>query len=106
MVEMARLKRTAERIREGVAERIAKSLEDSLAWKAEHSESGCTKGMLRKGMQTLVAFHSPRCGGYGGPEGQSAKLPLSAKMRNATPATTKSRIEMHTVRCTPMRYAP
>jgi hypothetical protein len=43
MVEMARL-RTAERIREGAAEGIAKNLEDSLAWKVERNESGCTKG--------------------------------------------------------------
>jgi len=45
---MAHLKRTAERIREGAAEGIAKSLEGLPAWKAEHSESRCTKGRLRR----------------------------------------------------------
>src|SRR5947209_13603192 len=37
-VEMARLKRTAERIREEAAEGIAKSLEGLPTWKPEHGE--------------------------------------------------------------------
>jgi len=47
-VKMARLKRTAERLREEAAEGIAKSLEGLPAWKAEHSESGCTKGKAER----------------------------------------------------------
>jgi hypothetical protein len=35
---MTRLRRNAERIREGAAEGIAKSLEGLSAWKREHSE--------------------------------------------------------------------
>ena len=50
-MEIARLKRTAERIREGAAEGIAKSLEGLPAWKLEHGEVGCTN---EKGMQILV----------------------------------------------------
>ena len=37
---MTRLKRNAERIREGAAEGIAKSLEGLPAWKPDHSEGG------------------------------------------------------------------
>lgn len=44
---MTRLKRNAERIREGAAEGIAKSFEGLPAWKPEHSEVECTKGRLR-----------------------------------------------------------
>ena len=44
---MTRLKRNAERIREGAAEGITKSLEGLPAWKPKHSEVGCTKGRLR-----------------------------------------------------------
>jgi len=48
IMEMACLERTAERIREGAAERIAKSLEGLSPWKLEHGEVGCTKGRLRR----------------------------------------------------------
>ena len=56
----------------------------------------------------------PRLPGAIGP--QNCQVTLSAKMRNATPATTKCRIEiharemhayeMHAIRCTPMMYTP
>jgi hypothetical protein len=45
---MTRLKRTAERIREGLAEGIAKSLEGLSAWELEHGEVGYTKGRSRR----------------------------------------------------------
>jgi len=47
---MARLKRTAERIMEGITEGIAKILEGLPAWKPEHGEVGCTKGRLRRNL--------------------------------------------------------
>jgi len=60
-----------------------------------------TKGEVRKPAKFWENFIC-LCHHCGGPEGQSAKLPLSAKMRNATPATTESRIEIHALRCTPV----
>ena len=44
---MTRLKRIAERIREG-AEGFTKSLEGLPAWKSDHGEVGCTKERLRR----------------------------------------------------------
>jgi hypothetical protein len=63
-MDMTRLKRNAERIRESAAKGIAKSLEGLPAWKPKHSEVGCTKGRLVRGSEgsraTKTARGSPR----------------------------------------------
>src|SRR5271170_7512654 len=61
--EMARLKRTADRIRKGGAEGIAKSLEGLPTWKPEHREKVEVKlWLMRDRLQTCGQnhFHSPK----------------------------------------------
>jgi hypothetical protein len=58
---MARLERTAERIREGAAEGIAKSLEGLPTWKPEHSEKvekgivGLKLWLMRDRLDTVMS---------------------------------------------------
>ena len=76
----------------------------SLGWEATASKSYFLRNWrilddfgakAAENLRIRVKNGAPNLASTGPIETQSAKLPLNAKMRNATPATTKCRIEIH-----------